>query len=317
MAENVGSHILPACAEWGVERVYGYPGDGINGIIGALPRASATSSSSSRCATRRWPRSWPAPTRSSPARSASAWRPPGRAPSTCSTASTTPSWTTSRWWRSSASRRATALGGDYQQEVDLGSLFKDVASEYVPGVHGARAGAPPGRPRHPHRARRAHGHLRHRPQRRPGGARSSRRRASTARSTPAAPVPPPRVVPHDDGPARAPPRCSTPAQGGDAGRPGRAAAPPTRSQVAELLGAGVAKALLGQARAARRPALRDRLDRAARHQAERGHDGGLRHAADGRLELPVLRVAARGGPGARRADRHRRRACSACATRWR
>ena len=44
---------------------------------------------------------------------------------------------------------------------------------------------------------------------------------------------------------------------------------------------------------------------------------GLRHAADGRLELPVLGVPARGGPGARRADRHRRRACSASATRWR
>ena len=36
----------------------------------------------------------------------------------------------------------------------------------------------------------------------------------------------------------------------------------------------------------------------------------LRHAADGRLELPVLGVPARGGPGARRADRPRRRACS-------
>ena len=67
----------------------------------------------------------------------------------------------------------------------------------------------------------------------------------------------------------------------------------------------------------RRPAVRDRLDRPARHQAELGADDGLRHAADGRLELPVLRVPARGGPGARRADRHRRRGCSASATRWR
>ena len=77
-------------------------------------------------------------------------------------------------------------------------------------------------------------------------------------------------------------------------------------EVAEMLGAGVAKALLGKAVAARRPAVRDRLDRAARHEAELGPDEGLRHAADGRLELPVLRVPARGGPGARRADRHRR-----------
>ena len=60
-----------------------------------------------------------------------------------------------------------------------------------------------------------------------------------------------------------------------------------------------------QGGAARRPAVRHRLDRPARHQAELGHDAGLRHAADGRLELPVLRVPAQGGPGARRADRHR------------
>ena len=53
-------------------------------------------------------------------------------------------------------------------------------------------------------------------------------------------------------------------------------------------------------RAARRPAVRHRLDRPARHQAVRRHDGGLRHAADGRHELPVLGVAARAGPGARR-----------------
>ena len=55
-----------------------------------------------------------------------------------------------------------------------------------------------------------------------------------------------------------------------------------------------------------RPAVRHRLDRPARHAAELRADDGLRHAADGRLELPVLRVPARGGPGARRADRHRR-----------
>ena len=61
-------------------------------------------------------------------------------------------------------------------------------------------------------------------------------------------------------------------------------------------------------RAARRPALRHRLDRPARHQALQRHDGGLRHAAHGRLELPVLGVAARARAGARRADRHRRAA---------
>ena len=46
-------------------------------------------------------------------------------------ACTTPRSITSRWSPSSASRRASALGGDYQQEVDLLSLFKDVAHEFV------------------------------------------------------------------------------------------------------------------------------------------------------------------------------------------
>jgi pyruvate dehydrogenase (quinone) len=27
--------------EWGVRRIYGYPGDGINGVLGALQRANS------------------------------------------------------------------------------------------------------------------------------------------------------------------------------------------------------------------------------------------------------------------------------------
>ena len=33
---NVGQFILERLAEWGVKRIYGYPGDGINGILGAF-----------------------------------------------------------------------------------------------------------------------------------------------------------------------------------------------------------------------------------------------------------------------------------------
>ena len=36
MAENVSSFILRRLHEWGVERIYGYPGDGINGLLGAF-----------------------------------------------------------------------------------------------------------------------------------------------------------------------------------------------------------------------------------------------------------------------------------------
>jgi pyruvate dehydrogenase (quinone) len=40
MSENVADYLLDRLAnEWGVKRIYGYPGDGINGIIGAFARA--------------------------------------------------------------------------------------------------------------------------------------------------------------------------------------------------------------------------------------------------------------------------------------
>jgi pyruvate dehydrogenase (quinone) len=35
---NVGDFLLKRLSEWGVKRIYGYPGDGINGIMGALAR---------------------------------------------------------------------------------------------------------------------------------------------------------------------------------------------------------------------------------------------------------------------------------------
>jgi pyruvate dehydrogenase (quinone) len=36
MSENVAAFMLNRLAEWGVKRVYGYPGDGINGLLGAF-----------------------------------------------------------------------------------------------------------------------------------------------------------------------------------------------------------------------------------------------------------------------------------------
>ncbi len=39
MAELVADFVLHRLTEWGVHRIYGYPGDGINGFLGALDRA--------------------------------------------------------------------------------------------------------------------------------------------------------------------------------------------------------------------------------------------------------------------------------------
>jgi thiamine pyrophosphate-dependent acetolactate synthase large subunit-like protein len=36
---KVGDFVFERLHAWGVRRIYGYPGDGINGVIGALQRA--------------------------------------------------------------------------------------------------------------------------------------------------------------------------------------------------------------------------------------------------------------------------------------
>src|SRR3954468_12896174 len=36
MGQTVGHYVLERLADWGVRRIYGYPGDGINGILGAF-----------------------------------------------------------------------------------------------------------------------------------------------------------------------------------------------------------------------------------------------------------------------------------------
>ncbi|WP_263138801.1 thiamine pyrophosphate-requiring protein [Pseudomonas sp. RIT-PI-AD] len=38
MSKTVGDHLLERLSQWGVKRIFGYPGDGINGIMGAMGR---------------------------------------------------------------------------------------------------------------------------------------------------------------------------------------------------------------------------------------------------------------------------------------
>ena len=58
MAQTVGEFFVQRLQEWGVHTIFGYPGDGINGVLGALQPRRRTRSSSSRRGTRRWPPSW-------------------------------------------------------------------------------------------------------------------------------------------------------------------------------------------------------------------------------------------------------------------
>lgn len=41
MAGNVSDFLLQRLGAWHVNRIYGFPGDGINGIMGALGRQDA------------------------------------------------------------------------------------------------------------------------------------------------------------------------------------------------------------------------------------------------------------------------------------
>jgi pyruvate dehydrogenase (quinone) len=36
---KVADYVLNRLTEWDIHRIYGYPGDGINGLLGALDRA--------------------------------------------------------------------------------------------------------------------------------------------------------------------------------------------------------------------------------------------------------------------------------------
>src|SRR6185295_12494341 len=41
MSQHVADYILERLREWGIHRIYGYPGDGINALLGALDRAGS------------------------------------------------------------------------------------------------------------------------------------------------------------------------------------------------------------------------------------------------------------------------------------
>ena len=64
--QTVAGQIWERLRAWGVEQVFGYPGDGINGLVAALGGGRKRAASSSRPGTRRWPRSKRSGTRSSP-----------------------------------------------------------------------------------------------------------------------------------------------------------------------------------------------------------------------------------------------------------
>ena len=130
MAELVADYVLRRLKEWGVHRIYGYPGDGINAFLGALDRADGDPEI---IQTRH--------------EEMAAFMACGHAKFThevgvCMATSGPGAIHLLNGLYDArmdhqpvlaivGQQKRSSLGGDYQQEVDLLSLFKDVASEYV------------------------------------------------------------------------------------------------------------------------------------------------------------------------------------------
>jgi pyruvate dehydrogenase (quinone) len=130
MTQTVSDFILARLRLWNVERIYGYPGDGINGMLGALARAQEG------------PRLIQTRHEESAAMMACAHAKfTGEVGVCLATSGPGAIHLLNGLYDAKADhqpvlclvgqQRRAALGGDYQQEVDLLSLFKDVAHEYV------------------------------------------------------------------------------------------------------------------------------------------------------------------------------------------
>ena len=130
MAGTVADFLLTRLNAWGVHRIYGYPGDGINGILGALGRAGdriqfiqtrhEELAAFLACAHAKFT---------------------GEIGVCLATSGPGAIHLLNGLYDAKGDHQPVlaivgqqaraALGGDYQQEVDLLSLFKDVAHEYV------------------------------------------------------------------------------------------------------------------------------------------------------------------------------------------
>jgi pyruvate dehydrogenase (quinone) len=248
MSQTVAEYLLERLSTWGIRRIYGYPGDGINGILGAFSRTSVAErpdfiqvrheemAAFMACAHAKYT---------------------GELGVCLATSGPGAIHLLNGLYDAKLDHQPVVaivgqqaragLGGHYQQEVDLDALFKDVASEYV------QVAMAPAQVRHlVDRACRI----------------ALSQRTVTAiimpndvQEAPAVPTPPhahgtvhsgpgyarPRVLPRDEDLDRA-------AEVLNAGEKvamligqGALHAAAEVSEVADLLGAGVAKALLGKA----------------------------------------------------------------------
>ena len=134
MAETVGDYVLRRLREWDVEQVFAYPGDGINGIVTAFGRADDR------------PRFIQSRHEEMSAFEAVGYAKfSGRVGVCMATSGPGAIHLLNGLYDAKLDHvpvvaivgqtERSAMGGAYQQEVDLQSLFKDVASEYLVEVN--------------------------------------------------------------------------------------------------------------------------------------------------------------------------------------
>ncbi|HXV91992.1 MAG TPA: thiamine pyrophosphate-requiring protein [Pseudonocardia sp.] len=134
MADTVGDHVLRRLREWGVEQVFAYPGDGINGLVTAFGRAGDR------------PRFVQSRHEEMSAFAAVGYAKfSGRVGVCMATSGPGAIHLLNGLYDAKLDHvpvvaivgqtERSAMGGAYQQEVDLQALFKDVASEYLVEVN--------------------------------------------------------------------------------------------------------------------------------------------------------------------------------------
>jgi len=133
MSTKVADHVLQRLREWGVEKVFGYPGDGINGLLAAWGRAENQ------------PRFVQSRHEEMSALEAVGYAKFGGGLGVCVATSGPGAIHLLNGLYDAkldhvpvlaivGQTHRSAMGGSYQQEVDLHSLFKDVASDFVETV---------------------------------------------------------------------------------------------------------------------------------------------------------------------------------------
>ena len=119
--------LIETLIDWGVDVVFGLPGDGINGLMESL-RTHQNKFDSCRCGMKSPQRLWPADMRNLRESSACAWPRPVLAESICSTAYTTPRWMASPCLALTGLQFHDLIGTYTQQDVALDRLYMDVAA---------------------------------------------------------------------------------------------------------------------------------------------------------------------------------------------